>query len=254
VVIVRATLALLVDEDPALDDFVDQSSAMNQSSPSRSGQGVHPSAEYPPFVGTIVGKGSLVMKTQKLPSKRHVVRLRPTSGARTRSTPTTARAASAPADSAGDLPAIDLAAIQAAVAVIRAELPPLRVLTADDRRRLFKMNDKRAALAQRSQSAAGNALVQVVVPPSFKLPRFAAQAARTATLIKVHTVIEQLFSDVDDTLMAERSDVITGAAKLYAYVKAGVEDNPGLKPIADQLGEAFKKTNSKPAPATAEAK
>ena len=33
-------------------------------------------------------------------------------------------------------------------------------------------------------------------------------------------------------------------------VKAGAEDNPGLKPIADQLGDAFKKANAKPATPT----
>src|SRR5437588_6272967 len=68
------------------------------------------------------------------------------------------------------------------------------------------------------------------------------------------TTIQQLASDVDDTAMAVGSDTVNAAAKLYGYVKVGAKDNPGLKPIAEQLGKAFKRANAKATPALAEKK
>ena len=155
---------------------------------------------------------------------------------------------SAPAKAAASsvTPAIILADVNSAVATIRGKLPVPRVLTNDDRRGLFKMSDKRAAFVQNAVSAAENVLVQAVLPPSFDRATFAANADLVASLVEVRTVIEQLFSDIDDTTMAFGSDTVIAAAKLYGYVKAGAEDHPGLKPIAAQLGEAFKKANTKP--------
>ncbi len=145
-------------------------------------------------------------------------------------------------------PGIALADINAAITTIRAKLPAPRVLTSDDRRGLFKMSDKRAAFVSNAVSAADNTLVQAVLPPSFDRATFAANAELVASLVEVRTVIEQLFSDIDDTTMAFGSDTVNAAAKLYSYVKSGAQDNPGLKPIAAQLGEAFKKANTKPTP------
>ena len=54
--------------------------------------------------------------------------------------------------------------------------------------------------------------------------------------------------------MAVGSDTVNAAAKLYGYVKVGAKDNPGLKPIAEQLGKAFKRANAKATPALAEKK
>ena len=83
-------------------------------------------------------------------------------------------------------------------------------------------------------------------------PVWRISAGLVASLVEVRTVIEQLFSDIDDTTMAFGSDTVNAAAKLYGYVKAGAVDNPGLKPIAAQLGEAFKKANTKATPPPAE--
>ena len=167
----------------------------------------------------------------KKPIKKYAVRLK--------ALPSPAAASTEAAD-------LDIEGIKAAVATIRAKLPAPRVLTNEDRRDLFKMSDKRAALVQNAVSAAGNTLVQAVLPPSFDRTGFAANAELVASLVEVRTVIEQIFSDVDDTTMAVGSDTVNAAAKLYGYVKAGAKDNPGLKPIAEQLGEAFKRANTKP--------
>ena len=176
--------------------------------------------------------------------KKYAVKLKATRASAFASVKSTsAKAAASPA-----APGVALADINAAVATIRGKLPAPRVLTNDDRRGLFKMSDKRAAFVSNAVSAADNALVQAVLPPSFDRATFTANADLVASLVEVRTVIEQLFSDIDDTTMAFGSDTVNAAAKLYGYVKAGAVDNPGLKPIAAQLGEAFKKANTKPTP------
>ena len=180
----------------------------------------------------------------KTPIKKYAVKLKANRAkpfASIKSAPTRAAAATVP-------PGITLADVNVAIATIRGKLPAPRVLTNDDRRGLFKMSDKRAAFVSNAVSAADNALVQAVLPPSFDRATFTANADLVASLVEVRTVIEQLFSDIDDTTMAFGSDTVNAAAKLYGYVKAGAVDNPGLKPIAAQLGEAFKKANTKPAP------
>ena len=165
-----------------------------------------------------------------------------------------APAPSAKAAASDPTAAIDLDGIKADAASIREKLPNLRVLTKATRQQLFKMGDKRAALVRDSITASENPLVQAVLPPSFDRAKFGSNAERTATLIEVRTVLEQLLSDVDDTAMDVGSETVNAAAKLYGYVKAGAEDNPGLKPIAEQLGEAFKKANTKPQPETPDKK
>lgn len=186
----------------------------------------------------------------KKPIKKYAVKLKATrSRAFASINPAPAKAAVSTASAAStETPAITVSDIKAAVASIREKLPTPRVLTREDRRTLFKMSDKRAAFVQNAVSAADNTLVQAVLPPSFDRATFAANAELVASLVEVRTIIEQLFSDVDDTTMAFGSDTVNAAAKLYGYVKAGAVDNPGLKPIAAQLGEAFKKANTKPTP------
>ena len=76
----------------------------------------------------------------------------------------------------------------------------------------------------------------------------------TATLSELLTTFRQLASDVDDTAMAVGSDTMSAAARLYGYVKVGAKDNPGLKPIAEQLGKAFQRANVKPTPPLTEKK
>ena len=158
----------------------------------------------------------------------------------TRVQPRLPKAKAAATESTGG---IDLDAINAAVAAIRNALPKPRVLTKEVRQQLFKMADKRAGFVQKALGAVASPLVQAVLPPSFNRAAFEASAALFVVLNEVLSALKALASDVDDTAIAEGSDAMNLAAKLYTYVKEGAEDNPGLKPIAEDLGESFKKAS-----------
>jgi hypothetical protein len=67
-------------------------------------------------------------------------------------------------------------------------------------------------------------------------------------LTDINTIVAQLASEIDDTRMAVGGEVITEATQVYNYVKAAVKTSPGLKPVADQLGQRFQKASAAPAP------
>lgn len=54
--------------------------------------------------------------------------------------------------------------------------------------------------------------------------------------------------------MAVGSEAMKEATQVYNYVKAAAATTPGLKPVADQLGQRFQKASTAPAPAPAAAK
>ena len=47
-------------------------------------------------------------------------------------------------------------------------------------------------------------------------------------------------SQLDDTRLAVGGEAMQAATQTYSYVKAGAKNTPGLKPIAEQLGQRFK--------------
>ena len=46
---------------------------------------------------------------------------------------------------------------------------------------------------------------------------------------------------IDDTRMAVGGEAMRQAIQTYDYVKTGAKTEPGLKTLADELGERFKK-------------
>jgi hypothetical protein len=56
----------------------------------------------------------------------------------------------------------------------------------------------------------------------------------------VLNLLEQLSEKVDDTLMAVGSESMASSPLVYDYVKTAAKHAPGLKSVADQLGERFK--------------
>ena len=128
--------------------------------------------------------------------------------------------------------------IKAAIATIRNNMPFLISLTPDERRKRFKMGDKSLAFVSNSVTVTQNNAE--VVPASFDIPEFTKDYQLTMTLAEVLGLLEQLTEQVDDTLMAVGSESITSSLLIYDYVKTAAKHKPGLKSVADQLGERFK--------------
>ncbi|MGG6270125.1 hypothetical protein ACQ4M3_33895 [Leptolyngbya sp. AN03gr2] len=137
----------------------------------------------------------------------------------------------------------DLEEIKAALATIENKLPYLVHLTTEERRKLFKMGNKSLSFVSNSLMAAQTN--PDVLPVSFDLKAFGNNYQLATTLSEVHLRLQQLTEKVDDTLMSVSSDAMTDSLTVYEYIKTASKKTPGLKAVADQLGERFKATRSK---------
>lgn len=70
-----------------------------------------------------------------------------------------------------------------------------------------------------------------------------------ATLTELLLGLRQLTEQIDDTLMAVGSEAMGSSLTVYGYVKTAAKKTPGLKTLAEQLGERFKAIRSKSAKA-----
>jgi hypothetical protein len=101
---------------------------------------------------------------------------------------------------------------------------------------------------EHAQTAAANN--PTILPGSFNAANFDSHVDLFATLTDINTSIAQLADGVDDTRMAVGSEAMGEARSVYEYVKSAAKTMPGLKPVADQLGERFQRTSAaKAAPA-----
>jgi hypothetical protein len=137
----------------------------------------------------------------------------------------------------------DIQEIKKALDLIQAKLPFLITLSSDDRKRLFKMGDKRFAFAKNSLSTAQNN--STILPASFSLEEFTNDYELASQLSEILIQLAQLHEQVDDTVMSLGSDIMTNSLTVYDYVKTASRKTPGLKSVAEQLGTSFKAIKSK---------
>jgi hypothetical protein len=142
----------------------------------------------------------------------------------------------------------DIQEIKAALQTIQKKLPFLITLSTEERRKLYKMGDKSLAFVNNSLSAAQSN--RDILPASFNLDEFVRDYQLATTLTDLLLKLEQLTEQVDDTLMAVGSEAMGSSLTVYDYVKTAAKKTPGLKTLAEQLGERFKAIKTKPAKAT----
>ncbi|HEY5346111.1 MAG TPA: hypothetical protein VIK62_07185 [Verrucomicrobiae bacterium] len=145
--------------------------------------------------------------------------------------------------------AADLQAIKDAVAVIQQKLPFLVNLTPDERKSIFRTGPNSLSFVQNALQAAQNN--PDILPKSFDTDEFALDVALFAVLTDINTAVAQLVSEIDDTRLAVGGEAMKEASQVYNYVKTAATMTPGLKPVADQLGQRFQKASATPAPAPA---
>lgn len=144
----------------------------------------------------------------------------------------------------GTLSEADIQEIKAALATIEEKLPFLINLTVEERRKLYKMGDKSLAFVNNSLTAAQSN--PDILPASFDIDEFVRDYQLATNLTDIFFRLQQLTEKVDDTLMAVSSEAMSSGLTVYDYVKTAAKKTPGLKIIAEQLGERFKAIRSKP--------
>ncbi|BAZ00952.1 hypothetical protein NIES37_49500 [Tolypothrix tenuis PCC 7101] len=145
----------------------------------------------------------------------------------------------------GSLSPQDIQEIKASLQTIQQKLPFLITLSNEERRRLLKMGDKSLAFVNNSVTAAQSN--RDILPASFDVEELVRDYQLATALTELLTSIRQLNEQVDDTLLAVGSEAMTSSLTVYDYVKTAAKKTPGLKTVAEQLGERFKAIKSKSA-------
>jgi len=130
------------------------------------------------------------------------------------------------------------AEIKQAITTIQDNLAFLISLTPEERRKRPKMGKKSLAFVRDSVTVTQTN--PEVVPSNFDSAEFARDYQLTADLTEVLILLEQLTEKVDDTLLAVGSESMMSSLLVYDYVKTAARHSPGLKSVAEQLGERFK--------------
>lgn len=116
--------------------------------------------------------------------------------------------------------------------------PYLQALTASDRSGLFKMGDKSLPTVQKVKSYAETN--PEFIPGYMDTEEFLKDEAVVAQLTPIANLLEQLFSDVDDTRLLAGSEALQAALLYYGQIKEA--DKKGVssaKPIYEDLKQRF---------------
>lgn len=139
------------------------------------------------------------------------------------------------------LAAADIQAVKDAMTTIRQKLPFLVNLTSDERKSIFKIGPNSLSFVQNSLQTSKNN--PGILPAAFDATGFESDVNLFTSLTDLCTLMAQLASQIDDTRLAVGGEAMNAATQVYTYVKAAAKSTPGLKPVADQLGERFQKAS-----------
>jgi len=138
----------------------------------------------------------------------------------------------------------DIQEIKAALQTVQQKMPFLVTLSTEERRKLVKMGDKSLAFVNNSVTAAQSN--REILPATFDVEELVRDYQLATVLTELLISVQQLAEQVDDTLMAVGSEAMTSSLTVYDYVKTASKKTPGLKTVAEQLGERFKAIKGRP--------
>ena len=137
-------------------------------------------------------------------------------------------------------------AVKDAFDTVLKKLPFLVNLTPQERKNIFKAGPDSVSFVQNALTAAQD--YPDILPASFSAKEFKNDVDLFTTLTELGTIAASVASQIDDTRLAVGGEAMQEATQVYNYVKTAAKTTPGLKPVADQLGERFKKAKAKKKP------
>lgn len=126
--------------------------------------------------------------------------------------------------------------VMAAIATIKAKLPFLIDLTADERKALPKMGDKSRAFVTKALEVASQN--EDFLPRSFDLEEMRKDVQLFESMYPIVVALTQLQSLVDDTCMAAGSEAYAAALQVYNYAKVSGQGS-GLDAVVGEMGQRF---------------
>jgi hypothetical protein len=139
------------------------------------------------------------------------------------------------------LSAADLQAVKESFARILEKLPFLVNLTVEERRATFKAGPNSLSFVTNALTAAQ--ANPAILPVSFNTAAFQRDVDLFTVLTELGTLAASVASQIDDTRLAVGGEAMQQATQVFSYVKTAAKTTPGLKPVAEQLGERFQKVS-----------
>lgn len=146
------------------------------------------------------------------------------------------------------LSSADAQAVRDAFATILSKLPFLVNLTPAERKATFKTGPDSLSFVQNTLTAAQTN--PGILPASFSTTEFKNDVELFVLLTEIFTLAASVTSQIDDTRVAVGGEAMQQASLVYNYVKAASKNTPGLKPVAEQLSERFKRAGKPKTPPT----
>lgn len=135
----------------------------------------------------------------------------------------------------------DLQAIKDAFALVASKLPFLVSLTAEERKATFRAGPDSLSFLTNAATAARDH--PDIFPASFDRDGFLKDVELLGKLTEIDTGSASISSRINDTRVAVGGEAMQGGSQVYKYVVTAAKTTPGLKPIAEQLGERFKRAS-----------
>jgi hypothetical protein len=137
----------------------------------------------------------------------------------------------------------DLQAVKDAFAEVLNKLPFLVNLTSAERQSIVKTGPDSLSFVQNALTAAQ--ANPDIFPVSFDRAGFKRDVELFAIMTELVALADSGRSQLDDTRLAVGGEAMRGAIQTYNYAKEAAKNTPGLKPVAEQLGDRFKKASKK---------
>jgi len=144
-----------------------------------------------------------------------------------------------------EIPQADLKPIKGAIAVLQAKLKLILIsLTVDERRNLNKMGEVSRPFVEK-------VMEYVEINPEFKSPyNNTKEMNKDWTLINqlgsVFNILNQICSNLDDTLLEAEAEVLDKANKYYGSVQIAAKDGmPNSKKVYEDLAERYERRSKR---------
>ncbi|WP_133512217.1 hypothetical protein [Candidatus Thiosymbion oneisti] len=147
------------------------------------------------------------------------------------------------------LSAADIKAVKDAFDTVLNKLPFLVSLTTQERKATFKTGPDSVSFVRNALTAAQDH--PTILPASFEIPGFEKDVELFTALTELGTLADSVASQLDDTRLAVGGEAMQEAIQVYDYVKTAAKRTPGLKPVAEQLGERFQHMGGRKQPPAA---
>jgi len=140
-----------------------------------------------------------------------------------------------------------LSRILGKIAEISEELDVCKPLLPEDIQGIIKVGNGYSPFLDRAFRVANDN--PELMPRLLNLGELNQDYSLALDLTKICEKLEILFRGVQDTLMAARSDAMVASLEVYAAAKANSDRVPGLKVVAADMGEVFKRSKVQASPA-----